>query len=270
MTLLVEALGTCARVCVDDLELAADVSRLLDPMRRRVESCAPRHHYTYGKAEHDRDDQWRLERDGVPLLVSRRSPRMVPVLVNDLNREAIAACQSPAVHAGAVALGERAVLFPAVSGTGKSTMVAACVAAGFSYLTDEAVAFDDDLTAHPYPKPIALSPESLRLLRLPPLDGPGRSPKRLLTADDLGGRTERAQLDVGHIVLLERTAGDAELRPSEASTAAAALLSLSFNHFKDPVGAFDVASGIAQRATSWTLSAGDPRAAADLLVRALS
>lgn len=46
------------------------------------------------------------------------------------------------VHSAAAALGDRAVVLPGVSGAGKSTLVAALVASGLSYLTDEVSLLD--------------------------------------------------------------------------------------------------------------------------------
>lgn len=65
---------------------------------------------------------------------------------------------STGLHAAAAATGGATVLLPAVSGAGKSTLVAALVRDGWSYLTDEAVEVDDDLTAHGYPKAITIDP----------------------------------------------------------------------------------------------------------------
>lgn len=61
------------------------------------------------------------------------------------------------VHAGAVASGGVAVVFPGPSGAGKTTLVAGLVQAGMGYLSDEAVAFDGDPPlAYPYPKPLSI------------------------------------------------------------------------------------------------------------------
>ncbi|MBV9598309.1 MAG: hypothetical protein JOZ87_15770 [Chloroflexi bacterium] len=48
------------------------------------------------------------------------------------------------IHAGAVAFGARGLLLPAAAGSGKSTLVAGLVAAGFQYLSDEVGVVDPE------------------------------------------------------------------------------------------------------------------------------
>jgi hypothetical protein len=55
-----------------------------------------------------------------------------------------------------------AVVLPGGTGAGKSTLTAACVAAGLAYVTDELVALDRGTgTVAPYPKPLSLQGERL-------------------------------------------------------------------------------------------------------------
>jgi hypothetical protein len=60
------------------------------------------------------------------------------------------------IHAGAVAVGERALLVPGMSRTGKSSLVAALIARGATYLSDEYALLDDEGHVHPYPRPLLL------------------------------------------------------------------------------------------------------------------
>jgi hypothetical protein len=77
-----------------------------------------------------------------------------------------------AVHAGGVALGGRAVLFPGASGAGKSTIALACVRAGWELLGDDLVLLrendDGRLRVHAFPDEIDLTEDSLRFF--PELD----------------------------------------------------------------------------------------------------
>jgi len=57
------------------------------------------------------------------------------------------------VHAGVVRIGDRAILLPGKSFSGKTTLVAALVRAGAEYWSDEYAALDTDGLVHPYPKP---------------------------------------------------------------------------------------------------------------------
>jgi ketosteroid isomerase-like protein len=65
------------------------------------------------------------------------------------------------VHAGVVAFGSRAVVFPGRSGAGKSTLIHMLVQRGATYLSDEFAMFDAGGGLHAFGKPI-----SLRLPRL--------------------------------------------------------------------------------------------------------
>jgi HprK-related kinase A len=70
------------------------------------------------------------------------------------------------LHAGALALGNRAVLLPASPGSGKSTLTAALMAAGLRLLSDEFGIID--LVRHfalPFPRPVALKNESIGIIR---------------------------------------------------------------------------------------------------------
>ena len=60
------------------------------------------------------------------------------------------------VHAGVVAHGDRAILIPGVSFSGKSTLVAELVRAGATYYSDEFAVLDAEGRTLPYAKPLAL------------------------------------------------------------------------------------------------------------------
>lgn len=62
------------------------------------------------------------------------------------------------VHAGAVVVAGRAVLIPGASFAGKSTLVAALLARGAAYLSDEFAPLDAEGRVHPYARPLQLRP----------------------------------------------------------------------------------------------------------------
>jgi hypothetical protein len=88
--------------------------------------------------------------------------RILSRLCSHLNRAAIASYKrGPLLHAAAAETGGRAVLLPGSMEVGKSTLVTALVAGGWSYLGDEAIGIDwTDGSLHGYPKPISLDPGS--------------------------------------------------------------------------------------------------------------
>ena len=69
------------------------------------------------------------------------------------------------VHAGVVALENRALLIPGATFTGKTTLVHALVQAGATYYSDEYAVLDDAGLVHPYPRPLAIRSDD---------GGPGR------------------------------------------------------------------------------------------------
>lgn len=74
------------------------------------------------------------------------------------------------VHAGVVAFGERMVVLPGRSCSGKTSLVCACLRRGATYFSDEYAAFDSDGRVHPYPRPLQLrdaTREATWLTRLP-------------------------------------------------------------------------------------------------------
>jgi hypothetical protein len=80
-----------------------------------------------------------------------------------VNREAIAGADPYlAIHSAAAEREGSAVILPAAQDSGKSTLVAGLVRAGFHYLTDEAALIDGAaFEVEPYPKPLWLSPPSV-------------------------------------------------------------------------------------------------------------
>jgi hypothetical protein len=199
-----------------------------------------------------------------------------------VNAAALDAAPMFAVHAGVVARGGIAIAMPATSGTGKSTLTAACLRRGFDYVSDEALCLHyPDGEIEPYPRPIALSRWSARTATraLDEIDGVPTGDEWLFTAADLGGRDACGAAALRHIVVLERQADDGTApdpahapkldalpRPDAVTT----LLRLSFNHYRRPADAVQLAAKVVAGASVWRLRYGDPHAAADLLWTALS
>ena len=61
-----------------------------------------------------------------------------------------------AVHAGAVAVGGRAIVLPGSSMAGKSTLVAALLELGATYFSDEFALLDEQGLVWPYPRPMTM------------------------------------------------------------------------------------------------------------------
>lgn len=105
--------------------------------------------------------------DGEPLFEPFPADTHLPLLewgLNYLLAERFNHCVM--LHAGAVERGGRAILLPAMPGSGKSTLTAALVSRGYRLLSDEfGVLSLDDGRLRPLLRPIALKNESIGLMR---------------------------------------------------------------------------------------------------------
>jgi len=145
------------------------------------------------------------------------------------------------LHAGAVELASRCVLLPAPPESGKSTLVAALVASGFGYLSDEIAAVDPATTAVlPYQKPLSLSRSACELFPqlagAVPVDGTATTGATVHVDPDAlrpgaAGSACRARL----VLFPEyRHGGLAGAVPISRAEAVAALSRNSFNFAADP------------------------------------
>jgi hypothetical protein len=111
---------------------------------------------------------------------------------------AAAAPRRTFVHAGAVGWRGRAILVPGRSRSGKTTLVAALVRAGASYLSDEYAVIDDRGRVHPFAKPLSVRGPT----------GCDRHAARVPAAA-LGGRVASRPMPVGVVALTTHRPGAA-------------------------------------------------------------
>jgi hypothetical protein len=159
------------------------------------------------------DARCRLLVNTAPLATARTLDDAADCLVADL--QTFLAVSAPGrifVHAGVVAVRDRAVLLPGASGAGKSTLVDALVAAGARYLSDEFAVIGPDGRIHPYARPI----------RLRVAGGPDR---RVRLGDGRGWRSRQA-LRVGRVLFTNFEAAS-HFDPTPLSAGAALLRLLS-------------------------------------------
>src|SRR3954454_547841 len=124
---------------------------------------------------------------------------------------AIDATDFVAVHAGVVADGDRAIVIPGLSFSGKSTLVRSLVQAGAVYYSDEYAMLDED----------GRVPPSARKLSFRPPDGQPVD----LAVEELGGVAGTEPLRVGMVAVAHYSPGG-EWRPRELSPGAGALAML--------------------------------------------
>lgn len=244
------------------------VDHLLAPFRRSPCGVPGRRRYSLVAARAGTSGHHSLYCDCAVRYRSVTWASLADGLLAELNRHAIDGFAEFAVHAGVVAAGDRVIAFPAQSGDGKSTMTAACLAAGFDYVSDEALCVEfASGRVLPYPKPVTLSEHSCSLLGIstPGVHLEGDHPEAGFRPEELGGVTAEGALGLGDIVRLVRHDGPPRLRPLPASEGVGMLLRMSFNHYKRPADSFELVTGLARKSRVWELEYLDPGPAAALL-----
>ncbi len=193
-------------------------------------------------------------------------------MMANLNRRVIDRYDGFALHAGVVAADGRAIAFPADSGGGKTTLTAACLAAGLDYVSDEALCIDTDTGAVvPYPKPLGLSHWSRERLGIDEaslLLPPGEK-EAMVAPDQLGTTVPDGPLELAHVVIPTFGGDGATLTEAPGYVAMATLIEFSFNHYKHGERAFTLAAQLANQVEVWRLDYDDPTAAARLIVERL-
>lgn len=251
-------LGTPVAVAADDPVLAERIARLLEPFATASSGPTGR---TYTIAV-GADGTWSLSGDDGTEVAGDRATIEAHLLAA-LSAGVLEQYDGFAVHAGVVAARGEALCFPAASGVGKSTLTAACVAAGFRYVSDEALCVDP-ATGHvvPFPRPIALSAASRELLGLA---SSAADVEVAFSAVELGGVVQTGPVPLGHVFHLRRGPSPVRLEPLDRVAAVAPLLALSFNHYKRPAVSVELVGALARGARAWRLHYGDAPEAAELL-----
>ncbi len=158
------------------------------------------------------------------------------------------------VHAGAVAWKGRAIVIPGRSGAGKTTLVAALVAAGATYYSDEYAVLDDRGFVHPYSRPLSIR------------QGEHRRMKQSATAD-LGGRTATGPLPVALVLATRfRSGATFEPRVSTPGHGAQAMFANTLSARERPAFAFSVLSRSVADATILVGDRGEAAAAVPVLL----
>ncbi|MEJ7623135.1 MAG: hypothetical protein WKF34_04020 [Pyrinomonadaceae bacterium] len=92
------------------------------------------------------------------------------------------------MHAGVVGWKGSAILLPADSFEGKSTLVAELVRNGADYYSDDFALFDEDGLVHAFPRPLAMRADD------------GKFSPYLLTVEDLAGTVGATPIPVGNVL----------------------------------------------------------------------
>lgn len=142
-------------------------------------------------------------------------------------------------HASALAFGNTGVIFPASSGSGKTTIALALIAQGFQYHSDEVAIIDTkDLTLRPLPRGLAIQEKAFYLLQSlnkpPPSIGfyPQASPLpfRYFNPTAFIHQAAEKPVSVKHVIFLEKPtlSTKTHLKKIPIAMAVSQLLSCSF------------------------------------------
>jgi len=139
---------------VEDETLQPAVESILPPGWQPSEQFPEDGHFTLGGRA---DGAYAVLVDGAPIGTGLAADVAIHVLDAQLRlRVAALASDRIFVHAGVVALGDRALLLPGPSFCGKSTLVAALVSQGATYYSDEYAVLDKTGAVYPYPRHLSL------------------------------------------------------------------------------------------------------------------
>lgn len=214
-----QAYGLEMRFCTNSTELLERVRAMLPPGWRRVPRSSTQ--IRMGLLEED-DDIYSIYYDALTVTGTSREPtcihdapgREYALTVLEMQLSACIAVEARdfvTVHAGVVADGDRAIVMPGMSFSGKSTLVRALVAAGAVYYSDECAMFDEAGRVHPYARLLSFRPPEGR-----PVD---------LSAEQLGGVAGTEPLPVAMVILTRYRPGG-EWQPREISAGAGILAML--------------------------------------------
>lgn len=210
----IESYGVKVRVCTNTAELLERMESMLPPTYRKLASGI---------------DQIEAQRIGIveeedgSFCVYQASNRVAEnVTLNlalihfDDQVRSYVAVNSPGkvfVHAGAVAHGDRAIVIPGESFSGKTTLVEALVRQGAVYYSDEFAVFDEEGLVHPFAQPLSLRPLQV--------EGVAWSGQR--TAESLGASVGEDPIPLGLAVVTYYVPGSdwnpRRLSPGEAAMA---------------------------------------------------
>lgn len=261
----IDLLGTHVHMTVEDVKLAGYLEHLLRDVRTTHQAASAERFEIVGGD----DSHWILRHRGEGVLRTDSRKRLIERFFGILNEMCLDNYAGLTVHAGVIAQGSCAVVVPGSSGTGKSTLVAACVAAGFSYVSDEALCIDSrGSKVVAYPRPILLSDDSIRLLGLSGAAASSDDDKTPLSPADLEGRTSTGPLHVAHVVVPVR--GESlVLEALPTNEVVPVLLANSFNRHLDPSAAFNLIATTTASCRAWRLGYRNALDAAALIRRAL-
>jgi hypothetical protein len=205
-----EAFGIHMRVCTNDPDLLPRVELMIPPgWRRRPRASAQQR---LGLL-HEGDDWYSVYRyDGMCIHDAPGREYALMILDSQIQGHvALEAREFIFIHAGVVAVGDRAIVMPGRSFAGKTTLVRSLVEAGAVYYSDEFAVLSETGHVHPYAKRLSFRP-------------PEGMPVEY-RVDELGGVAGEHPIPIGLVVAARfRPGGHWDPQPLSTGAGALALL----------------------------------------------
>jgi len=201
---------------------------------------------------------------------------VMPQLESALNHQAMLTQNAFfQLHAGVMSYQNCAVVFTAKSGTGKTTLAAALLARGWSYLCDEfAMIEPKSLLVYPFPKALSIKQGGLghiERLDLPLISGEWSDGKRMrqfsyVAPTEAGGGGVGGPCPVGLVLFLSRHV-NMPLRWNRLTAPEAAMSLYRSGLNTEDLGrqAFDTAVAVARRASCFEFNLGSVEESCDAL-----
>lgn len=257
MTIRIAALGTVIALEIEDVSLQRLVGRALEDLDRATERDVPA-----AQVLVEGDGPWRVRSPAYAVTATCPEQALTRTLTA-VNLSVLAETPLLAFHAAVVTRHGAALVLPAASGTGKSTLTACLLRQGWAYVSDEALGLDWE--AGPpvtYARPMALSAWSCAATDQPV--GIQAENERLVRTADLGADVDHNPGPVRLVALLERAARSPgpSIVAVDRNDGLVELMQRGFTHHRDGGLALRRAVRVLEASDVVRVRLGDPAAAA--------
>jgi hypothetical protein len=242
-------------------EIERDLARLLDPF---VVEGEGRHHFVVRESRGP--FRFEVQLDRVVVHRNDRPRGVVDFILWNASTTAIDGIHDRlVVHAGAVSFARRGVLLPAPPDSGKTTLTAGLVRAGFRYLTDEAAVIDpDSARLYPFPRALWVEPGSLSALAgVRPGRGVGTVPQHdgravHVAPEEIRERSIGGRCAVSFVIFPRyRASAAVELTPLSRAAAVVELANNTYNLRQFGADGIRLLARLTARSSCYRLSLGD-------------
>ncbi|MGH2693137.1 MAG: hypothetical protein ACRDHM_11680 [Actinomycetota bacterium] len=251
-------------------EVAGPLAALLEPMAASDVTLAPVYEITRDDLE---TGPYVVKLDGALVQRSQVARAAVDYVLWHVNTEAIKGTAIHlALHAGAVSRDGKAVILPAPPDSGKTTLTAGLVRAGFEYLSDEAAMIDPGSAwVHPFPRAMWMEQPTVELLGRAGAGVPALENERYhyqVLAEDLRSGSRGRPCPVRFVIAPRYDpAGGTSLEPIGRAEAVRMLAENSFNFSRFGADGLEILGRLVAGAECYRLRVDELASAVDTVSR---